>query len=485
MKNIFLAIILCSVVLVSFGQTKKNAPKIASAIGKTVTIYSTAENTNQRLKQTAQVKFAEKRQPTEGEISVFVNPHKSFQTFIGIGGSFTDASAETFAKLSKAKQDEFLQAYFDKNKGIGYTLGRTTIHSSDFSSGSYTYINEGDKELKSFNIEHDRQFRLPFIKKAMETAGGKLTLFASPWSPPAFMKSNKSMLKGGKLLPEFYQPWANYYVKYIRAMEKEGIPIWGLTIQNEPMATQTWESCIYTAEEERDFLKNYLGPTIWKNGLKDKKIIIWDHNRDMINQRVDTILGDSQAAKYVWGIGYHWYETWSGGQPMFENVEQVHASYPDKNLIFTEGTVESFNAANYQKWANGERYGRSMINDFNNGTVGWTDWNLLLDETGGPNHVGNFCFSPIHGDTKTGELIYTPSYYYIGHFSKFINVGAKRVSSVASRSQLLTTSFINPDGKVVTVVMNQSDAEVKYNLSVGVNAAETTIPAHAIQTLIY
>ena len=170
---------------------------------------------------------------------------------------------------------------------------------------------------------------------------------------------------------------------------------------------------------------------------------------------------------------------------MFENVEQVHASYPDKHLIFTEGTNEKFDATQYQRWANGERYGRSMINDFNNGVVAWTDWNLLLDETGGPNHVKNFCFSPIHGDTKTGELIYTPSYYYIGHFSKFINVGAKRVSSVASRSQLLTTSFQNPDGKVVTIVMNQSDKEVKYNLSVGVEAAEVTIPANAIQTLIF
>ncbi len=172
-----------------------------------------------------------------------------------------------------------MEAYFSKDKGIGYTLGRTTIHSSDFSSGSYTYIDEGDKDLKTFTLAHDQKFRLPFIKRAMQAAGGKLTLYASPWSPPAFMKSNKSMLQGGKLLPEFYQPWANYYVKYIRAIEKEGIPIWGLTIQNEPMATQRWESSIYTAEEERDFLKNYLGPTLWKSGLKNKKIIIWDHNR--------------------------------------------------------------------------------------------------------------------------------------------------------------------------------------------------------------
>lgn len=483
MKKIIFTILLLSFSIVGYGQTVNR--KTVSAKGKTVTIYSTAENTNQKLTKTSEAKFAEKRQPVETEISVFVNPNKSFQTFVGIGGSFTDASSEIFAKLSKAKQEEFLQAYFDKNKGIGYTLGRTTIHSSDFSSGSYTYIKEGDKELKTFNIDHDKKFRIPFIKRATQSAGGKLTLYASPWSPPAFMKSNKTMLQGGKLLPEFYQPWANYFVKYIRAIEKEGIPIWGVTIQNEPMATQRWESCIFTAEEERDFLKNYLGPTFWKNGLKDKKIIIWDHNRDLITHRVSTILDDPQAAKYVWGIGFHWYETWAGGQPMFENLELVNAMYPDKKLIFTEGTNEKFDATQYQRWANGERYGRSMINDFNNGVVAWTDWNLLLDETGGPNHVQNFCFSPIHADTKTGELIYTPSYYYIGHFSKFIKQGAKRIAAAASRSQLLTTSFQNPDGKIITVVMNESDKPVKYNYVIGTQSAEIEILPHAIQTLTF
>lgn len=482
MKKIILLIVSLSLTLSIFGQTNR---KPVSTKGKSVTVFSTAENTNQRISETAKSAFAEKRQPLENEISVFVNPNKSFQTFLGIGGAFTDATAETFAKLSKEKQKEFLQKYFDKDKGIGYTLGRLTIHSSDFSSGSYTYIKEGDKELKSFDLAHDKQIRIPLIKSAMQTAGGKMTLFASPWSPPAFMKSNNNMLKGGRLLPEFYQPWANYFVKYVQGMEKEGIPIWGVTIQNEPMATQKWESCIFTAEEERDFLKNNLGPTFWKNGLQDKKIIVWDHNRDLISHRVSTILDDPQAAKYVWGIGFHWYEPWSGGQMMFENVALVNQMYPDKNLLFTEGTVERFDAAKYHFWGWGEKYGRSMINDFNDGTVGWTDWNLLLDETGGPNHVGNFCFAPIHADTKTGELIYTNSYYYIGHFSKFIKPGAKRIAAAASRSQLLTTSFQNPDGKVVTVVMNESDKPVKYNYVIGTESAEVEILPHAIQTLVF
>jgi len=477
------------ILLVTFSafsqQKSKMQSKPFSVNGKTVMIYTSADSTKLRLTNTDNLTFSDLKQPLESQTCIFVDPTKTFQTFLGIGGAITDASAEVFAKLSKEKQKELLNAYFSKDKGIGYSLIRTTIHSSDFGSESYTYIADGDKDLKTFNIDHDKKFRIPLIKKAMETAGGKVTLYASPWSPPAFMKDNKNMLKGGKLLPEFYQSWANYYVKFINAYQKEGMPIWGLTIQNEPMAVQRWESCIYSAEEERDFLKNYLGPTLKNAGLGDKKITVWDHNRDLLTQRASVILDDPEAKKYVWGVGFHWYEDWSGGEPMFENVAKVHKMYPDKNMLFTEGCNEKFDAKKYQLWKNGERYGKSMINDFNNGTVGWTDWNILLDEKGGPNHVGNFCFAPIHGDTKTGELIYTPSYYFIGHFSKFIGKNAKKISSVSSRSQLITTSFLNQDGKVVTIVMNESDKKVTYNLCVGTNATEVSILPHAIQTLVY
>ncbi len=319
----------------------------------------------------------------------------------------------------------------------------------------------------------------------MAAAGGKLDLFASPWSPPSWMKDNNDMLHGGKLKPEFYNAWALYYTKFIKEYEKEEMPVWGISIQNEPMAKQRWESCIYTAEEERDFLKNHLGPTMEKEGLKDKKIIVWDHNRDLMYQRAQTYFDDPGASKYAWGIGFHWYEDWSGGQPMYENVKRVHEAYPDKNILFTEGCGEKFTPTRLQDWALGERYGRSMINDFNNGMVGFTDWNILLDETGGPNHVGNFCFAPVHGDTKTGQLIYTNAYYYIGHFSKFIKPGAKRVSSAASRSQLLTTAFQNEDGKTVVIVMNQGSAFTPYYLWINGKAAEVTARPHSIATLVF
>ena len=367
-----------------------SASVICQNESKMVTVYSTSENSNQRLALTDKVIFSGNR--TDADVSIFVNPAKTFQTILGIGGAITDASAEVFAKLPADKQKELLEAYFDAAKGIGYSLARTHIHSCDFSSESYTYIAEGDKELKTFDIKHDKTFRIPFIKQAMKTANNKLVIFASPWSPPAFMKDNKNMLHGGKLLPEFYQSWANYFVKFINAYQQEGIPVWGITIQNEPMAVQTWESCIYTAEEERDFLKNFLGPTMAKNGLSNKKIIVYDHNRDFMNERANVIFEDSAAAKYAWGIGFHWYETWAGTEPLYCNESKVHEAYPDKNLLFTEGCVEVFDSQKYNFWGNAERYGRSMINDFNAGTVGFTDWNILLDERGGPNHVGNYCF---------------------------------------------------------------------------------------------
>lgn len=450
-----------------------------------VAVHTTADGTPHRLTPTGTVAFEPMGQPLENQVCVFVDPGKRRQTILGIGGALTDASAEVFATLSPAKQQELLDAYFDRTKGIGYTLARTNIHSCDFSSGSYTYVDEGDAALTSFSVAHDRQFRIPFIKRAIAAAGGRLTTYASPWSPPAFMKTNGSMLKGGKLRPEHRQAWANYFTKFVRAYEQEGIPIWGVSVQNEPMATQTWESCIFTAEEERDFIKLFLGPTMRRAGLGDRKIIAWDHNRDLIYQRVSTLLADEEAAKYVWGIGFHWYEPWSGGTMMHDNVRLVHETFPDKPLLFTEGTVDSFKPDDIRSWRLGEYYGRSMIHDFNDGAVGWTDWNVLLDERGGPNHVGNFCFAPVHADTRTGELIYTSSYHYIGHFAKFVRPGARRIVSSPSRSALLSTAFVNPDGTVAAVVMNPTDEPVSYFLWVAGDAAKVESLPHSIQTLVF
>ena len=451
---------------------------------KTLQVYTTAKDTELRLTKTSEQVFKKKVQPLETEVAIFINPKKTFQKYLGIGGAITDASSEVFATLNETQQNKLLESLYGKD-GIGYNIIRTSIHSSDFGLGSFTYVKEGDADLKTFSIEKDKEKRIPFIKRAIDLIKDDLVFYASPWSPPAFMKSNKNMLQGGKLLPEFRQAWADYYVKFIKAYEEEGIPVWGLTIQNEPMAVQRWESCIYTADEERDFLKNYLGPTLEKEGLGDKKIVVWDHNRDLISERANTIFEDPEASKYAWGIGFHWYETWTGGLPKYDNLKNINESFPSKNMLFTEGCQEGFDTERLHFWPNAERYGNSMINDFNSGVVGWTDWNILLDETGGPNHVQNFCFAPIHANTKTGELIYTPTYYYIGHFSKFIKPGALRVSTTTSRTTIESTSFQNENGSIVTVVMNKTDHTIGYKLIVGAAETYLEIQPRAMQTIIY
>lgn len=446
-------------------------------------VHTTAQGAPQRLAPTGRVELQPRQQAPEGDVSVFVNPAQRFQTVLGIGGAITDASAEVFAGLSPSAQAELLTAYFDPRQGIGYTLLRTTIHSSDFSSASYTYVKDGDASLASFDVAPDRVHRLPMIRGALKAAGGRLTTYVSPWSAPAWMKDSGSMLQGGSLLPEHAGTWARYMAKAVQAYEQEGVPIWGLTVQNEPMARQRWESMIYTAEQERDFVRDHLGPTLASEGLGDRKLIVWDHNRDLIKQRADVILSDPEAAKYVWGVGFHWYETWAGGAPMHGNVAATQQAWPATNLLLTEATVERFDASQMQSWANAERYGQQMVADFNAGAVGWTDWNILLDEKGGPNHVGNFCFAPVHVDRATGALTFTPSFAYLGHFSKFIRPGAQRVSAVSSRSSLQTTAFVHPDGRLVVVVLNVGEEPVAYRLQVGELEAAFTIPAHAIQTL--
>lgn len=477
MKPVLLAMAAAGVSHMAVAQ--KNPVKPLS-----VTVYTTADKTDLRITKTGTAAFRPYAQPFESEPCVFIDPANTFQSFIGIGGALTDAAAETFAKIPADKQKELLEAYFDPEKGIGYTLGRTNIHSCDFSSGSYTYVSDNDKTLSSFSVQHDEQYRIPFIKRAMQAAGGKLTMYVSPWSPPAWMKDNNSMIQGGKLKPEYRQVWADYYIKFIKAYEAKGIPIWGLSVQNEPMAKQRWESCIFSAEEERDFIKQYLGPTLVKQGMSGKKLIAWDHNRDLIYQRTSVILNDPAAAKYVWGVGFHWYETWTGGPMQFDNLRLVSQAFPGKHLIFTEGCQEKFNLDSVYNWSLGEKYGYSMINDFNNGTVAWTDWNILLDEKGGPNHVGNFCFAPVHADTRTGQLIYTNAYYYIGQFSKFIRPGAKRIGASSSRTQLQTTAFKNPDGSIAVVVMNNADKKLPYFLWMKGQVASMESMPHSISTLI-
>ncbi len=460
-------------------SSQDNPSSMKTSPGK-ASVYVTAKATNDRLTRKAAVTPEPLQQPDEHVPTIILDKEKTFQTIVGIGGALTDASAETFYKLPPKEQQEVLELLFDKDKGNGFSLGRTNIHSCDFSSASYTYAEvPGDSLLKNFTIQHDLQYKIPFIKAAMAKAGKDFLLYASPWSPPAWMKTNNDMLHGGKLLPEYDRTWANYFVRFVQEYEKAGVPIWGLTVQNEPMAVQPWESCIFTATEERDFVKSYLGPALENAGLSRIKLMIWDHNRGIMYQRAKEVYDDPAAAKYVWGTAFHWYVG-----DHFDNVRLVRDAWPEKALLFTEGTEAQFNADSLHEWKWGETFGRSMINDINNGASGWTVWNVILDETGGPNHVGNLCMAPIIANTKTGELTYMNSLWYLGHFSKFIRPGAKRIVCSSNTDDLLATAAVNPDGSVAVVVMNASEKDIEFLTWIKNQSFKTTSPAHSIVTIV-
>lgn len=440
-----------------------------------IRIIQTAKDTADRLTEKNSIGFNGQK---SSDISLKIDRNKKYQKIVGFGGAFTESAAYTLARMDEEKRTEIVKKYFDQVDGLAYSIGRVHIHSCDFSLANYTYVEENDVELKTFDISHEKQWVLPFIDGARKARDGEILLLASPWSPPGWMKSNGEMNHGGTLLPEYYESWANYYAKYIKAMRKEGFDIWAITVQNEPAALQVWDSCLYSAEEERDFLKNHLGPTLEKEGLSDVKIYIWDHNRDILFERADTVLSDPEAAKYVYGTGNHWYVSED-----FENLSKLHDKYPDKHILFTEGCQEG--GLHLGSWLTGERYGRNMIGDFRNWQEGWIDWNLILDETGGPNHVGNLCDAPIVADTKTQQVHYNSSYYYIGHFSKYVKPGAVRIDSdIDGTSNLQQVAFLNEDGSIALIVMNASDKAESFDIEADGQYANYVLESHSIATFV-
>ena len=443
-------------------------------LDKNRTIYLTSKESKARIKKIPESELLHDSKTELRSIKVVKNQIR--QSILGFGGAFTEASASVFHQLDADKKSEIIQAYFGDN-GNQYNMGRTHINSCDFSLGNYALCEKEDRKLTDFSIERDKKMLIPFIKEALNEASSPILLMASPWSPPPWMKTNNQMNHGGKLKEEFQDTWAEYYCKFIEFYERDGVPIWGISVQNEPEAVQTWDSCIYTGEEERDFIKNFLGPALKKNNYLDKKLVIWDHNRDVMLKRSRAVLSDPEAAKYVWGTGFHWY---NGDH--FDEVQKVHDEFPDKELIFTEGCQEA--GPHIGSWDLGERYATSIINDLNRYTVGWIDWNLLLDERGGPNHVGNYCSAPIIVNTKTQELLYQSSYFYLGHFSRFFSRGDKIVKCENTTSQLLSLSGINKNGKLTTTIMNKEEDSIPFLYDDGSEKKSYSIPPRSIITII-
>ena len=443
-------------------------------LDNSTTIYLTSKESKARIKKIPESELLHDSK-TESR-SIKVDKNLTRQSILGFGGAFTEASASIYDQLETDKKNEIIQAYFG-DSGNQYNMGRTHINSCDFSLGNYALCEQEDRKLTDFSIERDKKMLIPFIKEALNKASSPIFLMASPWSPPPWMKTNDQMNHGGKLKEEFQDTWAEYYCKYIEFYERDGIPIWGISVQNEPEAVQTWDSCIYTGEEERDFIKNFLGPALKRNKYLDKKLVIWDHNRDVMVERSRAVLSDPDAAKYVWGTGFHWY---NGDH--FDEVQKVHDEFPDKELIFTEGCQEG--GPHNGSWDLGERYATSIINDLNRYTVAWIDWNLLLDERGGPNHVGNYCSAPIIVNTKTQELLYQSSYFYLGHFSRFFSRGDKIIECENTSNQLLSLSGINKNGRLTTTIMNKEEDSIPFLYDNGSEKKSYSIPPRSIITII-
>jgi len=413
-------------------------------------------------------------------IAICIYPERTYQEVKGFGGAFTEAGAYNLSQLTTDKQKEVMESYFGK-EGLHYNLCRTHINSCDFGLGNYAYLEEEtDAQLSGFSIERDEKYLIPMIKMAKEISTEEIVLLASPWSPPAFMKSNKEMNHGGYLLKEYYSMWADYIVRYIKEYEKRGITISLVTIQNEPQAVQAWDSCIYSSEEEKAMVRDYLGPAFLKNGMGNIKIIIWDHNKDIVFERAQDILEDKEANQFVAGVAFHWY---SGDH--FESVALVREQYPEKELYFTEGCVEYSRFIDSDEVAKAEMYAHDIIGNFNAGMNGYIDWNMLLDEKGGPNHASNFCAAPIMCNPKDNVMERRLSFYYIGHLSRYIKKGARRVAISRYTDKLDVTGFVNPDGERVIVVMNRTNEDISFSLREFEEGGCLIIKTHSIQTICY
>lgn len=405
-----------------------------------------------------------------------VYPDLMEQQIEGFGGAFTEATVHNYENLSEEGKEEFITAYF-KKEGLRYNMGRVHINSCDFALGNYTYVAEGDITLESFDIAHDKKNMIPLIKKAMNEQD--MHFLASPWSPPAYMKTNGEMNHGGKLKEEFYGLWAEYFIKYINAYNEVGINIKYITIQNEPEAVQTWDSCIYTAEEEGIFVRDYLAPALKEAGLSEVEIFIWDHNKEAVYDRVTGTFIVDGSRDCVNGVAVHWY---TGDH--FDGIRAVKKAYPEKKVFFTEGCVEYSRFADSGEIEKAEMYAHDMLGNLKAGIEAFIDWNLLLDEKGGPNHVGNFCAAPIMCDGN-GGLEKRLSYYYIGHFSRYIKRGAVQIMTTCYTDKIETVAFLNPDGERVLIILNKSDKDIPVTLREKGYGIQCVVEKHSIVTCLW
>ncbi|MDN3621294.1 glycoside hydrolase family 30 protein [Polaribacter undariae] len=466
-----------------------------------VDVYETSEAGNKLTKITDFI-------PAENAATITLNPDKTFQTITGFGGAFTESSAYLLNKLSQKNRDTIIQAYFSE-EGANYSLTRTHMNSCDFSLSQYSYSPVAeDVNLEHFTIKDDMDDLIPMIKDAMKASKDGFKIFASPWTAAPWMKDNNKWV-GGKLLPKYYDTWALFFSKYIDAYQAEGIDIWGFTVENEPHGNgDNWESMHFTPKEMTDFVEFHLGPKLEKEGYGDKIILGYDQNREGLKEWVDEMYRSESASKYFDGTAIHWYESTYEVFP--EALQYAHNKAPEKYLIETEGCIDSEipvwqddawywkkeatdwgydwrepeNKYLHPKYAPVNRYARDIIGCLNNWVDGWVDWNMVLDTKGGPNWFENWCVAPVIVDPEKDEVYFTPLYYTMAHFSKYIRPEAKVIGLENSDKELQVTAAQNPDGSIAVVVFNEGKTKKSFKVLLGEKETLINIDAQALQTVM-
>ena len=435
--------------------------------------FETNYKRNLYLSESTNIKIKPYSEKLENNI-INIYPNITYQNIIGFGGAFTEASCFCLSEVSNTISTKILNDYFSPKEN-NYTFCRLPIGSSDFSINSYSYSNK--KDLSDFSIERDKKYIIPIIKLA-QIINPNIKFLSSPWSPPKFMKNNKMLCLGGKLLDKYKDTWSNYLIKYINNYKKESINIDYMTVQNEPNAIQIWESCTYSPEEELDLVKNYIFPAFQINNI-NTKLLIWDHNKEKLFNRALKELSDNSALNAISGFAFHWY---TGDH--FENIELVHQFFPGKILIHTEGCTGYSKFNPNDEVHNAEIYGHDIIGDLNSGINGYIDWNIVLNYKGGPNHKNNFCNSPIMISQDKNNYIKNLTFYYIGHFSRFIKPNSKRIAFSKYTDIIELTAFKNTDNSIAIVLMNKNDLNKEYNLCIDNIVLHDNLDSHAIVTYI-
>ena len=443
-----------------------------------VQIHLTQRDSRNLVKKQKPTAFTDRNAWAENDL-VCIEDDFTYQTIHGFGGALTESAAVTWQKLPAALRRRVVELCYDPRKGLGYTLARVHMNSCDFSLGNWSCDDTpGDFALRDFSVAHYREAILPLVAAARKAAGRPLWILGSPWSPPAWMKTNGMMNEGGFLKPECREAWALFFAKFAKAMAREGFPLSAFTVQNEEKARQTWDSCVWTPEETRDFVRDHLGPALAKAGLAKKiGLYFWDHNKERTLERARALLGDPRAAAFVAGIAVHWY---SGDH--FEQLRMFKERWPEKDVLFSECCCSIHEGTDADPWRQGEMYAHDIAGNLEGGMTRWIDWNVLLDGRGGPNHVGNFCDAPLRTDAACRRLLVRPSWHYIAHFSRFLRPGAVRVGCSRWTSAVEAVAARNADGSFAAVLLNRTDRALRPQLRFRGLLAPVELPAHSIAT---